>query len=429
MLNSVRPQSSSLWEATAGQGDIYPMLAGEIRVSTCIIGGGYTGLSTALHLAEHGVSCAVLESHDVGWGASGRNGGQVIAGLKFDPEELVSIFGRTPGLEIVKTVGATADVLFDLIARHGILCHATRNGWLQGAHCERALSRQRERARQWSDFGAQTQILQASDAATATGSQFYAGAWFDPRGGTIQPLMYARGLAKAALSFGARVFVASPVTSLHRDGQSWRASCERGSILADNIVLATNAYTDNVVPVLRKTVVPVTSLQIATDPLPKDIRKTILPGGQALSETRYVLRYSRLDADGRFVIGSQGPTHVDVIMKDATSLIRDARKIFPQIARVPFKYVWSGHVAMTADHLPHLHVLEAGVYAALGYNGRGVAMATTMGKLLAMLAQGKSASEIGFPVTSAKPIAFHGFAPLGARLIAQYYDAFDRLQI
>lgn len=429
MLNRVQPQSQSLWEATAGQAGTYPKLAEEVQVSTCIIGGGYTGLSTALHLAEHGVSCAVLESHDIGWGASGRNGGQVIAGLKFDPEELVSIFGNGLGSRVVETVGATADVLFETIARYDIACHAARNGWLQGAHCERALSRQRERARQWRNFGADTRILEASDAASATGSNFYAGAWLDTRGGTIQPLMYARGLAKAASHLGAKIFVGSQVVSLRRIGPSWHVDCGRGSVIADNVVVATNAYTGNITSVLRRTVVPVTSIQIATDPLPADIRETILPGGQALSETRHVLRYSRLDADGRFVIGSQGPTHVDVTLKDATSLIRDAKKLFPQIAAVPFKYVWSGHVAMTADHLPHLHILEPGIYTALGYNGRGVAMATTMGKLLSSLVQGKSAGEIGFPVTSAKPIAFHAFAPLGARLIAQYYDAFDRLQI
>ncbi|MCH4091028.1 NAD(P)/FAD-dependent oxidoreductase [Acetobacter sp.] len=420
----------SLWYDTAGQVPAFGQLTGYDRqYDVAIVGGGYTGLSTALHLAEKGLSCAVLERHGIGWGASGRNGGQVIAGLKYDPDELVALFGPDLGNAMIRSTGGAAASVFELIARYNIACHAVHNGWIQAAHCEKALARLRIKAAQWAARGVDSEILDARRVADLTGAQTYNGGWLDPRGGKIQPLLYAFGLAKAAASLGADIFVNSAVENMTRSAGRWRLGTGQGNLIARQVVLATNGYTDGLWPHLRETVVPAYSIQISTEPLVPEIRKTILPDGQALSETRRVLRYSQMDAHGRLVMGTRGPAHDETTWKDATPLIKAMHRIFPQIGEVRLDHVWVGRVGMTADHFPHLHQPAEGVHAALGYNGRGVAMATVMGRMLAQRVQGASALEIGFPVTPLEPIAFHQFSGLGVSAYGSWYRLLDRLKV
>jgi glycine/D-amino acid oxidase-like deaminating enzyme len=419
------PGGRSLWSATAPPIDGFARLAAAVRAQIAVIGAGYTGLSAALHLGEAGRDVVVLDAMDVGDGASGRNGGQVIPGLKYDPEALEAMFGGALGARLVATVGAGPDRVFDLIRRHGIDCDAVRSGWLQLATAESALAALATRVRQWRARGADVEMLSEAQAARLTGSQRYFGGLIDRRGGTVQPLAYARGLARAAQRAGVRLFTYSAAARIERGGGAWRIHTAGGSVTCGQVVFATNAYSDRVVEPLQRTVVAVPSLQVATAPLPPELRGSILPEGQSVSDTWRLLRYFRLDAHGRLIMGSRG-VFGDVPPARAARLhYRAVREIYPQLSGLSFEYQWSGFVAMTSDHLPHLHDVAPGIVAGLGYNGRGVAMATTMGGLLARRLLGADPEELGFPVTPLRPMRLHRFSRFGAGAAIQYLRALD----
>jgi sarcosine oxidase len=417
------PALASLWDITAPRPDPAPPLQGTLRAQCAIVGAGFTGLSAALHLAEAAHDVVVLDSERPGWGASGRNGGQVIPGLKDDPESLAQKFGETEGARLAEAVGRGPDLVFSLIDRHAIPCDAMRAGWLQPAVSPATLRMLDRRARQWQHFGAKTRLLDAAETARLIGSSHYKAALLDPRGGTLQPLAYARGLARAARKAGARLFSESRVLRLTRTGEIWRVDTARGAVEAETVILATNAYADDLHPALRRSVVAIPSFQVATEKLSHNVIATILPEGHAASDTNRLLRYFRRH-DGRLLMGARGAfTHPPprALLARMQSAIAD---IYPQAAGAELHYAWGGMVAVTPDHLPHLHELEPGLLAGLGYNGRGVAMATLMGQMLAHRTLGK---EVAFPVTDLRPIRLHRFSQLGAQATIQYLRLRDRL--
>jgi glycine/D-amino acid oxidase-like deaminating enzyme len=369
----------------------------------------------------------VLEAGDIGERASGINGGQVIPGLKHDPDTLEEMFGPVMGPRLVATVAGAADVVFDLIRQHDIACAAVRTGWIQPATSNAALAAIATRVAQWRRRGADAQLLSVPQVARLTGSPRYSGGWIDRRGGTVQPLSYVRGLARAAQTAGARIFIRSPATTLERAGREWRLGTPHGSVTSPTVVLATDAYTDGLVDSLRRTLIPVPSLQVATEPLPTSLRQSVLPEGQSASDTWHLLRYFRLDPCGRLIMGSRGAFGAAPAAIAARHHYRAVREIYPQLEGIRYEFHWGGLVAMTSDHLPHLHEVAPGILAGLGYNGRGIAMATVMGRILAHWALGTPASELSFPVTSPAPIPLHRFNQMGARLAIQALRAVDGL--
>jgi glycine/D-amino acid oxidase-like deaminating enzyme len=419
--------AGSLWSATAAPGPVLGPLTASVRAEIAIIGAGYTGLSAALRLAEAGRDVVVLEALEVGDRASGLNGGQVIPGVKHDPDTLEEMFGPVVGSRLVDTVASGPDVVFDLIRKHAIACAATRTGWIQSATSPAALRTIAMRAGQWRRRGADVELLSAAETARLIGSQRYVGAWIDRRGGTVQPLSYVRGLARAARGAGANIFSQSPATDLEETDREWRIQTPHGSVASRTVIVATDAYTDRIVDPLRRTLIPVPSFQVATEPIPDKVRQTILPEGQSSSDTWHLLRYFRLDATGRLVMGSRG-TFADVpLAVAARHHYRAVREIFPQLEGIRYEYHWGGLVGMTRDHLPHLHEIAPGLITGLGYNGRGVAMATVMGRILADWALGVPAPELAFPVTPLVPIPMHRFNQLGARMAIQGLRAVDGL--
>jgi len=417
----------SLWSATAPPGPQCPVLRGEVRAQVAVVGAGYTGLSAALHLSEGGRDVAVLEARAVGECASGLNGGQVIPGVKHDPDVLERLFGAAQGARLVDTVASGPDLVFDLIARHGIACDAVRTGWIQPATAEAALEEQARRVEQWRRRGAALEMLDRAQVARLTGSQRYCGGLMDHRGGTVQPLAYVRGLAHAALRAGVRLFERSPAVALRRSGADFEITLPGGTVRAPLVIVGTNAYTTALTDRLRRSVVRVPSFQVATQPLPPELRAAILPGGQAASDTWRLLRYFRVDAGNRLVMGTRGTFASAPTTHTVRHHYQAVREIYPQLSGLGFDYHWGGFVAMTGDHLPHLHELAPGLLAGLGYNGRGVAMATMMGRLLARWAQGEAASELGFPVTPLRPIPMHAFNGIGVRATIQYLRLADAL--
>jgi len=400
---------ASVWTAAAEPWPATQPLDGDHRAEVAVVGAGYTGLSAALHLAERGADVIVLDAAEPGWGGSGRNGGQIIPGLKDDPDELEQKFGPETGRRMWEISGGAADFVFELIARHKIACHAQQSGWISAAPTERGLGALRVRVDQWQRRGAPVEILDRQRVAELTGTTCYAGGLLDRRAGTLQPLAYVRGLARAVKQAGAAIHGRSAVTRIESRGGDWRAVTSAGTVTAGKIILATNAYTDDLWPGLRQTLIPVQSYQVASRPLSEDIRRRVLPGGQAVSDLRRILFYFRLDPEGRLLMGGRGPLNDTGDPALFARLESAAARFFPQIGAPQWEHRWSGRVALTADHLPHLHEPRPGALIGLGYNGRGVAMATVMGKLLADRALGASPSEVGWPVTPISPIPLHAW--------------------
>jgi len=338
----------SLWGATATPAFTLPQLRGSARAQVVIIGGGYTGLSAALHLCESGIDVVVLEAAELGAGGSGLNGGQVIAGVKHDPDTLEHMFGAGPGAQLVETVGSGPDLVFGLIRKYQIECDAARSGWIQPATSESALAPIRRRVEQWQRRGAPVELLDRRQVGSLVGSERYCGGWLDRRGGTLQPRSYLLGLARAVQRLGGRIFIRSEATRLEHAGGQWRVRTVRGQVTAPVGVLATNAYTGALVDALRRTVVAVPSFQVATEPLPPPLRDAILPQRQGASDTWPLLRYFRLSADGRLVMGSRGFFGNTPAATAARHHYRAVQEIFPQLRGVRYDYHWGGLVAMTA---------------------------------------------------------------------------------
>lgn len=417
-----------LWAATAPAGVDFPGLQRALRTQVAIVGAGYTGLSAALHSVERGLDTALIDACAIGERASGLNGGQVIAGVKDDPDELLRRFGSRLGTALIDTVGTGPELVFELIRRHGIDCDAIRNGWIQAAISTRELQGLQARVAQWQKFGVDARLLDRDQTALLTGAHGYCGGWLDPRGGTVQPLAYARGLARAAQRAGVRIYARSPALRLQPHGGKWRIATPGGSITASQVIIATGAYTDHLLNPLRRTLVPVPSFQVATAPLPSALRASILPQGHSVSDTAPLLRYFRLDAHGRLLMGSRGAFDREPTPASTRHLYEAVKQLFPRLGDVTFEFHWSGLVAITGDRLPHLHAVAPGLWAGLGYNGRGIAMATTMGRLLARLAAGEPAGDLGFPITPVRPLRLHRFARLGTRVALQLLKLRDHRQ-
>ncbi|MDB6145432.1 MAG: FAD-binding oxidoreductase [Pseudomonas sp.] len=393
-----------------------------------IIGAGYTGLSTALELSGRMDGVVVLDAMAVGEGASGRNGGQVIPGLKLNPDELVQRFGATRGEKLVSVVGGAADHVFELIKRLGIECGATQDGWLQAAHNAAALHGLQDRVGQWQARGADVQLLDAKQTAALIGNTLYPGALLDRRAGQLQPYQYVQGLAAAVRQHGVKIFERTAALKLLRGQGGWTVLTEQGEIQAEQVVIATNAYSSALLPALPHTYVTLWSLQAATAPLPPEVLARILPGGLPVSDTFRVLRYYRRTADGRFVLGTRGAFRDELNLDDVRRLRREMLHIYPELDGTPITHCWCGRVAVPASTLPLLSQPEPGLTVALGYYGRGVAMATRMGGFVADLVQGMPASDSDYPVMPFKAMPAAPLHRSVARVAANVMRLQDLIQ-
>jgi glycine/D-amino acid oxidase-like deaminating enzyme len=401
-------QQASLWMATATAAPPCGPLAGDVDADVCVIGAGYAGLSCALALADQRTDVVVLEAHGIGHGGAGRNGGQVIPGLKHDPDELVRMFDAATAERMIALCGGAAERTFALIAKHAIGCDARPGGWVQPAHSRAALGTVQRRADQWRRRGAPVELLDRAQTAAALGTPYYHGAWIDRRAGSVQPLSYVRGLARAALAHGAKAFVDSPALSARRDAGRWIVATPRGGVRARAVVVATDAYSRALVPDVQRNFFGLNSVQIATDVLPAHVRAQVLPCELPVSETRKLVYYYRLSPDGRFVMGGRGNVEGRVPEHVFASLRTVAERLFPALAGIGWPYRWWGQVGFTLDWMPHLAEIAPGMWSASGYCGRGVAMATTMGDVLADRALGgtlaRADPSLAFPARPLKRI-------------------------
>lgn len=411
------PRSHGLWEKTAPAAPQTRPLDGAVTTEVAIIGAGYTGLSTALHLAERGISSVVLEAAEIGFGGSGRNVGLVNAGMWVMPEDLIATLGQDYGNRLLDFLGAGPSYVWEMVRRHAIDCEANPVGTLHAGVGKKGVAELTERARQWQKRGAPVELLDKSEAAAMLGTSFYAGALLDRRAGTIQPLAYARGLARAATALGVAIHTQSPATALTRSANGWLVRTPNGSVTAKQAVLATDAYTRLLPQSIARQQVTLPYFNMATQPLAPDVAKSILPGRQGVWDTKEVLLSYRFDAMNRLVFGSVGALRNSGLAVHRAWAKRALRKLYPQITELRFEQEWFGNIGMTSDNLPRFHQLDDGIYSFCGYNGRGIAPGTVFGRAMAGLLSGDiAAAALPLPLSQPEPAALRG-------LRSAYYEA------
>jgi glycine/D-amino acid oxidase-like deaminating enzyme len=404
-------------------------LQGEQQADVAIVGGGIAGCSAALHAAELGARVVLMEGQSIGWGASSRNAGHLPASTKHEPDEILRRYGPNYGQRILDASENGPRLVMELAQKHGIECDVALPGIINAAHSSAALETLRRRAEYWQARGRPLEILDRSRLAEMTGTELYLGGVLDRRGGCINPLAYVRGLARAALKAGAALHENTRAARLHPEGQRWRVITATGaSVVADRVFLCTNAYTDELWPGLRRTVIPVRTVQFLTKPLSDNLRRTILPYGNPMIDTRRVLISLRMNPDGRLHFGA-GP-RMRAGSAPAWSEMRNWLGIlFPQIGEIELETSWGGWMAFNKVDSWQMHELAPGVHAALGCNGRGVALATIYGRDLARLAAGTPPTELTLPLTRLDPVRFHAFSGLGAAAIVRWYRFRDAIEM
>jgi len=371
--------TGALWDETCAEEVPAAALDGDTQADLAVIGGGFTGCAAALAAAEAGARVVLLEAERVGHGGSGRNVGLVNAGLWLPPETILAQLGEGPGGRLLDRLAAAPDAVFDRIARHGIACAPVRAGTLHLAHAPSGLADLRARHRQQNRLGAPVRLLAAAEAVARSGAESVHGALFDPRAGTIQPMGYVRGLARAAAEAGARVVERSPVRAIRAEGGGWRVEAPGGVVRAGALLLATNAYHRGAAGVAPPRAVPVHYVQVATAPLPPAARARILPGGEGCWDTALVMSSFRLDPAGRLVLGGMGDGTGPAGGIHLAWARRKIAALFPGLAMPEITHVWTGRIAMTGDHLPRIVRLGPLGLSIHGYSGRGIGPGTVFG--------------------------------------------------
>ncbi|MFV0245876.1 MAG: NAD(P)/FAD-dependent oxidoreductase [Qingshengfaniella sp.] len=372
----------SWYAATADPPPPQPALAGTVRADICVVGGGYTGLSAALHLARRGYAVRLLEAQRLGFGASGRNGGQIGSGQRLEQTDLETRFGPDTARHLWHLGEAAKAKVAALIDTHRIdaayrpgIAHAcytaeeTAHAAQQAQHLARSYDYDR------------IEVLDSPAMAAATGSTAFAGGTIDHGAGHLHPLRFALGLARAAQTAGALLHEGSEARAITRDTR-WQVHTSGGMISADHVILAGNGYLAGLNQQVERRVMPINNFIVATEPL-RSIAPEILPGDIAVADTRFVVNYWRRSDDGRLLFGG-GESYGYRFPQDIAALVRKPMlRLYPQLAGARIEYAWGGTLAITRSRLPHFARLGPGLFSASGYSGHGVALATLAGEILA----------------------------------------------
>ncbi|MDA5095628.1 FAD-binding oxidoreductase [Aliiroseovarius sp. KMU-50] len=373
----------SHWHQTCREEVRASALDGTVTADLVVIGGGYTGLSAALHCAKAGLEVRLVEAGTFGGGGSGRNVGLVNAGLWLPPEEISARIGAAAGAKLSSALAGAPDLVFDLIEEFSIQCEPVRSGTLHCAHAPSGMRDLENRHRQLTAIGAPVALLSPNEAKARVGSEEVHGAIHDPRAGTIQPLGYAKGLARAAMERGAHLHENSPATAIERSGGKWIVTTPSGQITAQQMIIATNAYALPIKGLPTPATVPVHFFQAATEPLSGEQLDQILPGREGCWDTAMVMSSWRLDQAGRLILGGMGSLDHPGSFVHRSWVKRKLAKMFPALAGVTLSQCWHGRIAMTGEYLPKIMSPGEGALIAFGYSGRGIGPGTLFGKAMA----------------------------------------------
>lgn len=394
-----------LWEHVTPQPPTAFALASDVQADVCIIGGGITGLSAAIHLLEQGKRVILLEAWQLGHGGSGRNVGLVNAGTWIRPDDVEATLGPQQGGRLNKVLGEAPAEVFAMIKRHGIDCQARNEGTLHMAHNASGVADLQARHEQWSRRGADVQLLTGALCQEYCGTDKVSVALLDRRAGTINPMGYTLGLAAAVTRLGGQIYQHSAVQGLERQGSGWCVKTAKGSVSADKVVISTGAYTEGDWTDLQKHFFRGYYYQVASVPLSGTAAASVLKHGQGSWDTRTVLSSIRRDDQGRLLLGSLG--RVD--NKPAWFIRSWADRIqghyFPQLGKVDWEMHWTGCIDFTPDHLMRLFEPAPGIVAVTGYNGRGNTTGTVIGKAFAQYLIEDNRDQLPIPFSPMKPVA------------------------
>lgn len=420
----------TLWTRTA-RNKVAPDLNLPQRVDVAIIGGGFTGLTAARELAGAGRSVAVLEATHIGAGASGMNAGFVVPNFaKADPIAVRSKLGMERGDALLRMVGDAANAVFRTIEEDGIVCDAKQSGWLNPAFGAAGAEMLKARAALWRDLGRPVTFLNADMVRQQTGMDIYSGALLDAEGGTIHPLDYVRGLANSVQHRGGTVHEGQRVEKVTRENASWRLTMRSGaSLVADKVLLCTNAFTTGAASKMGRSVVPLRVYQIATTPTDSAIVQRIAPDGRPVGDTRQNLFTYRLDRDNRLISGGMAAIPFGAFERLGKGVAERLSTELGLTNAVDPEIVWTGTAAMTPDFMPRLYKMGEGYFGGIGCNGRGVAMTAQLGRVLARAAMGEAPDALPIPLRTLRPLPFHRFTPIvasAALLQARLKDRFSK---
>ena len=369
-------------------------------VDVVIVGAGFTGLSAAIHCTENGMSCHVIEAEHVGYGGSGRNTGLVNAAAWLPPQDVIKQLGAKAGKKFVDIFSDAPSFVFGLIKKYNIECEVTNTGTIHAAHSKLGFVDLQYRKSEWDRLGAPVDLLSADETAELTGTRRFYGALVDKRAGTINPMGYCRGLARAALQNGAKLTTNCRVHNVIKENDGWRIITSNGDLKAKYVILGTNAYTDKLWPGLSQTFTRINYFNCATVPLGERI-KYILPKRQGLWDTGKIMFSLRRDKYDRLIIGSMGRIHGNrksgITKRWASAQLK---RLFPDLGPVEFENIWYGEIAMTPTHLPGVHQLDRNLYTSIGYNGRGITTGTVFGRALADMISSSSPDGLPLPITT-----------------------------
>jgi len=380
------------------------------KVDVAVIGGGYTGLSAARTLARNGTRVAVLEAETIGWGASSRNGGMTLTGLKLSLDTLIARYGREAARTLFQCSLDSIATVEQIVREENIQCGFTRTGHLIVANkpkqCEGLIDSVEFMQK---EFNHPVRFVPRDELREEIGSDIYFGGLVDETSGGLNPAQYVAGLAQAAERAGAILCARARVNNVERTGTGFKLETARGTVLAEKILVGTSGYTSRATPQFQRRVIPIGSFIIATEPLSESLAQELSPHNRMIFDSRHFLNYYRLSADRRMIFGGRAaffPETPNTIRQSATILQREMIQVYPQLKDTKVEYAWGGTLDFTFDTMTHVGE-EDGVYYSLGYAGHGVAMATYLG---ATVAEAMLAGTI-----KRHPFAAYNFpgAPLG----------------
>ncbi len=364
------------------------VLEGAVEADICVVGAGYSGLSAAISLAEQGFKVVMVEAAEVGWGASGRNGGQVVNGLNASLDTIQRRYGQQTANFVGGLLQEGAGIIYDRVERYGINCDLKR-GNIYAAYTPKHMEELKAKQTLWRSHGMDDhELLDKSQIRQHIGSDVYEGGMIDHSGAHMHPLNLALGEAAAFEGLGGKIFERSPVTKVDQDASGATVSTEKGQVRAKTALICGNAYLGNVVPELTARVMPVSTQMMATEPLGEDRANALLPTGMCVEDVRYILDYFRLSADHRLIFGG-GVVYGGTDPADVEAKLRpNMDKVFPQLKQVKVDYAWSGNFALSFSRVPQLGRLGKNIYFAHGYSGHGVTGSHLFGRILSEAVRG-----------------------------------------
>lgn len=364
------------------------VLEGTLEADICVVGAGYSGLSAAISLAEHGFKVVMIEAAEVGWGASGRNGGQVVNGLNASLDTIKRRYGQQTANFVGGLLQEGAGIIYDRVERYGINCDLKR-GNIYAAYTPKHMEELKAKQALWRSHGMDDhELIDKGQIRQHIGSDVYEGGMIDHSGGHMHPLNLALGEAAAFEGLGGKIFERSPVTKVEQDASGATVSTAKGQVRAKTALICGNAYLGNVVPELTARVMPVSTQMMATEPLGEDRANALLPTGMCVEDVRYILDYFRLSADHRLIFGG-GVVYGGTDPADVEAKLRpNMDKVFPHLRDVKVDYAWSGNFALSFSRVPQLGRLGKNIYFAHGYSGHGVTGSHLFGRILSEAVHG-----------------------------------------